>query len=140
MKEGATRLRLAGLSDTSALAELYRQRCNESGAIEQWLEQGGVLLLEAANGKLLGALRWRYGDGGWWLEQPLTPADSSQDDIKRWLLTKVEALAIVHNIPALYLEPPEDAEDARTYARLGYLPITGGRLGKQVGGTWQVKR
>ncbi len=137
MTATTTRLRVAGLSDTSALVKLYDETLL---GMQQWLEHGGALLLEAATGELLGALRWRYGDGCWWLEHPLAQPGSPQGDVKRWLLTKVEALAIVHNIPALYLEPPGDAEDARTYARLGYLPITGGRLGKQVGGTWQVKR
>lgn len=133
MTGGATRLRVAGLGDTPALVKFYDE---SAVSVQQWLEHGGALLLEAGSGELLGAVRWRYGDDGWLLEHPLAPAG----DIKRWLLTKVEALAIVHNIPALYLELPEDAEDARTYARLGYSSLSAGRLAKQVGGTWQVKR
>jgi hypothetical protein len=133
----ATRLRVAGFGDAVVLAELYR---NDGTSMQQWLEHGGALLVETAAGELLGALRWRQHQDGWWLEHPLVRPAAPQADVKRWLLTKVEALAIVRNVPALYLDPPASPEDARIYARLGYHPHEGGWLRKPVGGTWQVKR
>jgi hypothetical protein len=105
-----------------------------------WLEQGGVLVLEAGR-NLLAALRWREIASGWELEPVVTLPDCGPE-FARWLLTKLEALAIQRNIPRLYVQLDEGDQDLlRDYRRLGYssgesCPQV---LSKRVGGVWQYK-
>jgi hypothetical protein len=59
----------------------------------------------------------------------------------RWLLTKVEALAIQRNVAMLRVRLPEDQHHLEQYyLRMGYTREADGShvtLAKQVGGMWQ---
>ena len=103
----AARLRSAGLGDVAALEALYQRAWPEAGetreTVQDWLEQGGALVLEDAGGALVGALRWREVEDGWRVDRVATPPEERAQGFGRWLMTKLEALAIQRNIPTLHL-------------------------------------
>ena len=141
-------LRQTTLKDTEALVQLYN-RAREGGAetpesMSGWLESGGGLLLEDASGNLLCALRWREEGRGWRVDRIATLPKARGQNFGRWLMTKVEALAIRTNIPTLTLTLDEVRDDLlHYYERMGYRVLEQGEsevtLEKQVGGTWQYK-
>lgn len=142
----AARLRWATQSDGPRLAELFRRArrdaAQESAAeMEAWLEHGGAAVLEDAHGRLLCALRWREQEGaGWEVDRIATTPEARGQGFGRWLMTKVEALAIRRNVPTLTLTLDEQ-ESVPYYQRMGYREAErddhGVTLAKRVGGTWQ---
>lgn len=162
----AARLRWAGESDAPRLAELWRESRSSDGqpqdgedeqAMRDWLEHGGAVLLEDETGTALCAVRWRWSDdGGWRVDRIATLEAARGMGFGRWLMTKLEALAIKRNIPTLTLDL-ERSELMPYYRRLGYRAVdpagaddtTGAEpaddrapdgtttLVKRVGGTWQ---
>lgn len=144
----AARLRKATLQDAAALAELYNlardTKRETSETMLRWLEHGGALLLEAASGELLCALRWQEEGVGWRVDRVATLPAARGQSYGRWLMTKVEALAIRTNISTLTLTLDEVRDDLLSYyQRMGYT-ITEQRLAevtleKRVGGMWQYK-
>lgn len=146
----AARLRPADLSDTARLVVLYNLARPEAApetaaSMADWLEHGGALLLETPDARALCALRWRETDEGWRVDRIATLPEARSQGYGRWLMTKVEALAIRANIPTLNLQL-EDArpELSQYYERMGYRVVGGDggavTLNKRVGGTWQTKR
>lgn len=144
----AARLRRAGGRDAERLRELFRAARPEGDeSLEEmrgWLEHGGALMLEDADGTLLCALRWREEEkgAGWRVDRVATLPSSRSQGFGRWLMTKVEALAIRLNVPSLSLTLDQD-DLLPYYRRLGYQVESEGpdgtRLHKRVGGTWQTK-
>ncbi|UCH24734.1 MAG: GNAT family N-acetyltransferase [Trueperaceae bacterium] len=142
----AARLRWAALTDAERLTKLYaaaRPEQPESIAdMSDWLEHGGALLLENRTGDLLSALRWREAGEGWLVDRIATLPDERGQGFGRWLMTKVEALAIRSNIPSLTLQL-KGHELLGYYRRLGYRIVKEEgehlTLCKQVGGVWQYK-
>lgn len=143
----AARLRHAEFRDIPKLLELYKNAlCKEVSEedLMQWLETGGALVLENAQGQMLCALRWREEGDGWQVDRVATLPEARNQGFGRWLMTKVEALAIRTNIPTLTLILDEVRDDLLAYyQRMGYevtqqhsLGVT---LSKRVGGTWQRK-
>ncbi|CAN5830027.1 hypothetical protein BH23DEI1_BH23DEI1_05150 [soil metagenome] len=92
-------------------------------------------------------LPWREADGGWQVERVATDPSERGQGYGRWLMTKVEALAIKANVPYLWLRLPGGADDDDQlpyYARMGYVVqddavAEGLTLRKKVGGVWQTK-
>lgn len=146
----AARLRLAGSGDIAALTALFGQSRKQSLeteiSMQAWLEHGGALVLEhaEAGGHIVCALRWREEESGWCVDRIATLPEFRGQSFGRWLMTKVEALAIQRNIPWLTLELDEDREDLLAYyGRMGYRPVESNgqvTLRKRVGGTWQYKQ
>lgn len=106
--------------------------------MEAWLDTGGALLVERDHGPVLAAVRWRPHQAGWTVERVTTRPDERGNGYGRWLMTKLEALAIRGNVPSLNLELQEP-ELLPYYARMGYrggadAPLS---LTKRVGGVWQ---
>lgn len=144
----AASLRRAGLEDLSALTVLYREARQGSGetreSMASWLDRGGSLILQEADGTLLCALRWREGREGWEVDRVATLPRARGQNYGRWLMTKLEALAIRSNIPTLSLTLEEpDSDLLAYYQRMGYR-VTGHdtsrvELKKRVGGMWQYK-
>lgn len=143
----AARLRLAEFRDIDKLVALYnraRDQADETPeSMRTWLEQGGALVLENSAGEMLCALRWRECPEGWQLDPIATRPDARGQGYGRWLMTKVEALAIRNNIPTLSLTLREVRDELIAYyRRMGYTPDrqdNGVQLKKRVGGTWQYK-
>ena len=144
----AANLRQTTLKDTEALVQLYNQaregKTETPQSMLAWLEHGGGLLLEDAEGKLLCAIRWREEGRGWRVDRIATLPKARGQSFGRWLMTKVEALAIRTNIPTLTLTLDEVRDDLlHYYERMGYRVVEQGEnevtLTKQVGGTWQYK-
>lgn len=142
----AARLRWATLQDVDRLVRLFTAaRPKETEARESmlgWLEQGGALLLEDGEGELLCALRWREEGDGWRVDRIATLPSERGQGYGRWLMTKVEALAIRYNVPELKLTLDRD-ELVPYYRRMGYRvdeeAASAWDLRKRVGGTWQVQ-
>lgn len=139
----AARMRSATFSDHERLQRLFDLARDEPGhEVLNWLEQGGALLIEGEGGRAMSALCWREGDGGWQLDRIATIPEARGLGFGRWLMTKVEALAIRANIPHLTLELDDPALEPY-YRRMGYRALEGGgdilRLRKRVGGTWQTQ-
>lgn len=142
----AARLRWATLQDVDRLVRLFAEaRPRDLEAREgmlAWLEQGGALLLEDAEGTPLCALRWREEGDGWRVDRIATLPSERGQGYGRWLMTKVEALAIRYNVPELKLTLDVD-ELVPYYRRMGYRIDDQGEaafhLSKRVGGTWQVQ-
>jgi GNAT superfamily N-acetyltransferase len=144
----AAAVRLAGLADAHAVASLYREVwSDDAGGLDEaqdWLEHGGALVLESGEGTMVAALRWREDAGSWRLDRLAALPDYRGQGFGRWLMTKVEALAIKGNVPALFLAlDPEHGELLGYYRRLGYrqADACGPRvlLTKPLGGAWQYK-
>jgi GNAT superfamily N-acetyltransferase len=142
------RLRFASLADVPRLVAFYRQARGQgseaSASLAEWLEHGGALLLEHAEaGEVVCALRWREVPDGWRLDPIATLPAYRGQSFGRWLMTKVEALAIQRNVPALTLELAEATDELLAYyGRMGYRPVSPEQphvLKKRVGGVWQVK-
>lgn len=142
----AARLRWATLADVERLVSLFRAARSDAeaspGEMAAWLEQGGAVLLEGSEGTPLCALRWREEDHGWRVDRITTLPGERGHGYGRWLMTKVEALAIRYNVPELRLTLDE-ADLVGYYQRMGYRidgeDASGWHLRKRVGGTWQVK-
>ncbi len=143
----AANLRRAGLEDVPALTALYREaregQTETQESVAAWLGQGGCLILEDESGSLLCALRWREAPPGWEVDRVATLPGARGNNYGRWLMTKLEALAIRSNIPtlSLSLERP-DADLLAYYQRMGYRVVEGGtsaQLTKKVGGIWQYQ-
>lgn len=148
----AARLRWAGQADAPRLTRLWNlAREQEDGragaeapedeaAMRDWLEHGGALLLEDEEGRPLCGARWRWEGRGWRVDRIATLPQARGQGFGRWLMTKLEALAIKRNVPTLALDL-ERPELLPYYLRLGYRETaseTSRRtLLKQVGGTWQ---
>ena len=145
----AARLRWAGEGDAARLATLWRAAHEDEDALAQgedaagmrgWLEHGGARMLEDGQGRLLCAARWCWGGEGWRGDRNATLPEARGQGFGRWLMTKLEALAIKRNIPTLTLTLAKP-ELVPYYRRMGYRED--GRAGaqvvlvKQVGGTWQ---
>ncbi|HZJ10324.1 MAG TPA: GNAT family N-acetyltransferase [Trueperaceae bacterium] len=130
----AARLRRAELTDACALAKLYGVAEADMLA---WLETGGVLLVEDGTMTALAAVRWQPTNGGWRVEQLVSlPAEQGQA-YGRWLMTKLESLAIKGNVARLDVALA-DKDQAPYYQRLGYRAgANGDELSKRVGGVWQ---
>ena len=111
-----------------------------SEEVERNLEQGGALLLESSAGTLLCALVWLETSHGWTLHQPAVLEAYRDQELDRWVLTKLEALAIQRNIPTLKMRL-DDESRLFYYERMGYRLEGDGDLllSKRVGGTWQYK-
>lgn len=145
-------LRWAGEHDAASLCRLFRRARPEEPCAEQdmraWLEHGGALLLED-HGRLLAALRWTERADGWRVDRVASLPEERGKGYGRWLMTKVEALAIRTNIPRLTLEL-DDTALLPYYARMGYRPAEDAAndpteaerttLAKRVGGVWQVQQ
>lgn len=144
----ASRLRWATLKDTDKLVQLYnaaRPASSETpvGMLD-WLEHGGGLVLENTAGDILCALRWHENQDGWQVDRIATLPDARGQGYGRWLMTKLEALAIRRNIASLTLTLDEvNNELTRYYQRMGYRVTTETSssviLDKKVGGVWQFK-
>lgn len=141
----AAKLRWATSNDSSRLLELFTKARPEEpeiqGQMSEWLESGGAALLEDESGGALCAVRWRESGRGWRLDRVCTLPEARRLGFGRWLMTKVEALAIRYNIPALTVALPT-TEMAGYYRRLGYTveeTDEGLIAHKRVGGTWQMK-
>jgi GNAT superfamily N-acetyltransferase len=144
----AARLRWAAEADAARLTRLWNEAREEEDAREEegrmraWLEHGGALLLEDAGGRPLCAVRWRWEGRGWRVDRIATRPEARGQGFGRWLMTKLEALAIKRNVPTLTLDLARP-ELLPYYRRLGYreeVEEAGGghrTLVKQVGGTWQ---
>lgn len=147
----AAALRLARLSDAAAIAALYREARGGDRAkgVRDWLENGGALVLEDETGRLVSALMWREEGEGWRLDPLAMLEDYRGQGFGRWMMTRVEALAIRENVASLVLELAADRGDLLSYyMRMGYHQENAEeageaegtvRLGKRVGGTWQIK-
>ncbi len=138
----AAKVRLAELEDAPNVAQFLGEVREESTTpeeVEVNLEQGGALLLEGS-GTLLCALLWLETPHGWTLEQPAVAEAYRDQELDRWVLTKLEALAIRRNIPFLRMKLRDEALLAY-FGRMGYR-LEAGRdllLSKRVGGTWQTQ-
>ena len=141
-------LRWANLSDTTALVSLYNlardKQVETESSMRDWLEHGGALILENNQGQSLCALRWQEDDQGWRVDRIATLPEARGQSFGRWLMTKLEALAIRTNIQTLTLTLNDVRDDLlEYYQRMGYSIVTQSEdsvtLTKRVGGMWQVK-
>ena len=140
----AARLRSATYSDAAALATLYQRAwgdaAEDEATVQGWLEEGGALTF-VREGTFVCALRWRETPYGWEVGRLATLPGYRGQGFGRWLMTRLEALAIQHNIPELQLTlDGAHAELLPYYRRMGYRacsPATPLTLCKQVGGVWQ---
>jgi GNAT superfamily N-acetyltransferase len=143
----AARLRSAEFKDIPELLELYQVALGKAESEETltaWLERGGAFVLENAEGNMLCALRWREEGDGWRVDRVATIPEARGQGFGRWLMTKVEALAIRTNISTLTLTLDEVRDDLLAYyQRMGYSVVEQHKnsvtLSKRVGGTWQRK-
>ena len=142
----AARLRWATLQDVDRLVELFAQARPDDPETKVgmlgWLEQGGALLLEDGERNPLCALRWREEGDGWRVDRIATLPSERGQGYGRWLMTKVEALAIRYNVSELVLTLDQD-DLVSYYRRMGYRVQDSAadvvHLRKRVGGTWQVQ-
>ena len=140
----AARLKQANYADVPALAVLYQTAWNDpkedEAQVAAWLEGGGALTFVCGD-TLLSALRWREAPYGWEVGRLATLPEYRGQGFGRWLTTRLEALAIQHNIPELRLSLSEtQAELLPYYTRMGYRPKDAEKpleLSKRVGGVWQ---
>ena len=145
----AARLRQANLQDAPSLTNLYnRARATQAETVQSmlvWLEHGGALLLESDANEMLCALRWQEEGAGWRVDRIATLPAARGQSYGRWLMTKVEALAIRTNISTLTLTLDEVRDDLLNYyQRMGYQITDQAEdsvtLEKRVGGMWQYKQ
>ena len=134
----AAKVRLAGLGDAAGITQLLSSvgETTTPEEVNEDLEQGGALLLEDRAGRLLCALLWLETEHGWTLHQPAVLKEYQHQELDRWVLTKLEALAIQRNIPTLTMHLTDKAFFP-TYERIGYRLKDDLTLSKRVGGTWQ---
>jgi len=140
----AAKLHSATHADAAALTTLYQSAWNDPGegeaAVAAWLEGGGALFF-ACGHLIVCALRWREAPYGWEVGRLATLPEYRGQGFGRWLMTRLEALAIQHNIAELQLTLGEaQAELLPYYTRMGYRPRgpeTPLTLFKRVGGVWQ---
>lgn len=152
----AVRLREAELSDATRLSELYATVARTAadaaagGAasvrpaptpqqMREWLTTAGVLLVEdTTTGRPLAAVRYRTAGDGWDVDRIATLPTERGQGYGRWLMTKLEALAIRGNVKCMTLDVQE-ASLLPYYRRMGYRtdPDEPARLTKRVGGVWQ---
>ena len=141
------RVRWAGTGDLPQLEELYQEAGDDDGNDLTWeaglFDEGGALLLEDADGQVISAVRWSHDGEGWRVGRVCTRAAAQELDCDRWLLTKLEAGAIRHNVPRLLIALP-DGEHRDYYRRLGYTVeenVDGTFTArKRVGGVWQLRQ
>ena len=139
----AARVRVASSHDADRLETFFEHAWpDRQDGTDAWLERGGALLLEDDDGVIACALCWLERRTGWQIEGMATRPDARGQGYGRWLMTKVEALAIRANVPLLTLDLREPAF-VRYYQRMGYRvaeqqgeTLT---LAKNVGGTWQTQ-
>lgn len=139
----AAKLHNATYADAGALTRLYRAAWaegEEETVVRGWLEDGGALTF-VCKGVFICALRWRETPYGWEVGRLATLPEYRGQGFGRWLMTRLEARAIQHNIPELQLTLNEaQTELLPYYTRMGYrarspdAPLT---LCKRVGGVWQ---
>lgn len=145
----ATKLRWATLADGDRLQQLFSaahgQQYDAGETMTDWLEHGGALLLEDQRGTALCGLRWRdAADRGWLLDRIATLPEARDLGFGRWLMTKVEALAIRYNIPSLTVTL-NGSDELGYYRRLGYSELQDSagngaiKVSKRVGGMWQMQ-
>ena len=129
------RLRRAELTDAGSLAELF---CASETEMQAWLETGGALLVENGKQRPVAAVRWQPQANGWRLEPPVVEQSDTEQAYDRWLLTKLEALAIKGNVARLDVALA-DPQQEPYFQRLGYRPAGEGAelWSKRVGGVWQ---
>lgn len=146
----AARLRWGVESDAAPLASLWQEAQQADGrvggeaetaaALREWMEHGGVVLLENEQNVALCAIRWRWHQDGWMIDPIATRPEARGQGFGRWLMTKLEALAIKRNVPTLRLRL-ERQDLAPYYRRLGYVQDNTASEPnmwvKRVGGTWQ---
>jgi len=145
----AARLRWAAAADAEPLAGLWRTGreaddvdapLENAAGMRDWLEHGGAVLLENAQGQPQCAVRWRWGQDGWDVDRIATLPEARGLGFGRWLMTKLEALAIKRNVPTLRLTLRQP-DLLPYYERLGYREESRdgdvATLAKRVGGTWQ---
>jgi ribosomal protein S18 acetylase RimI-like enzyme len=146
----AAQLRWATIADVPRLVDLWRSAYPDAAdegtkGMMAWLGRGGALTHRDQDGRIQAALRWREEEAGWRIDRVATRPEARGLGYGRWLATKVEALAIRHNVPYLLLDLPVDDERALGYyERMGYRRDgdAGGdsvALRKVVGGVWQRK-
>jgi GNAT superfamily N-acetyltransferase len=141
----AARLHLAEIVDAHTLCDFYNHVEPNAGETEtsmrKWLEGGGALVVENDDGSIVSVLRWRECTDGWQLDHIVTSDEYHNRGYGRWLMTKVEALAIQSNIATLHVALPKEQYDLEPYyQRMGYARDDGTNevtLSKHVGGTWQ---
>lgn len=138
----AVRLREAELSDAQRLSELYAAVIGPAAPsqpqMREWLTSCGVLLVEDAAGRPMAAVRYKNSADGWEVDRIATLPTERGQGYGRWLMTKLEALAIRGNVKNLTLDVQEPSL-LPYYRRMGYRagaddPL---RLSKRVGGVWQ---
>jgi GNAT superfamily N-acetyltransferase len=139
----AAKLHNATYADAEALTRLYRAAWaegEEERVVQGWLEGGGALYF-AIDRTIVCALRWRETPYGWEVGRLATLPEYRGQGFGRWLMTRLEALAIQHNIPELQLTlGASQAELLPYYTRMGYRacgPDAPLILCKRVGGVWQ---
>jgi len=151
----AVRLREAELSDAARLAELYTTVANAAvdgstgtaaarptptpQQMREWLTTAGVLLVEdTVTGRPLAAVRYKTAGDGWDVDRIATLPTERGQGYGRWLMTKLEALAIRGNVKCMTLDVHEQSL-LPYYRRMGYRadPDDPARLSKRVGGVWQ---
>lgn len=154
----AVRLREAELGDAQRLADLYAVVAASqpnTGSItgspgtakpaptktqmRDWLTSCGVLLVEDSTGTPMAAVRYRSSSEGWEVDRIVTLPSERGQGYGRWLMTKLEALAIKGNVKRLTLDAQEPSL-LPYYRRMGYRADTEDdplRLSKRVGGVWQ---
>ncbi len=135
-------LREAELSDAPSLAELYQEAKPDAVAtpanMAAYLNSGFALVVTDAANRVLAAVRWTSDPEGWNVERVATRKAEREQGYGRWLMTKLEAMAIKGNVKRLTLEI-DDPGLLRYYGRMGYHPTEEGSLvlSKRVGGVWQ---
>lgn len=141
-----SRLRWAESDDIDALCGFYQElrpdEANGREAMADWIEHGGAMLLDDEDDVILAALRWREADDGWRVDRIASRPAERGKGYGRWLMTKVEALAIRSNVPNLTMVLGS-TESLPYYYRLGYRPVRETldctEIRKRVGGKWQVQ-
>ncbi len=137
----AVRMRLATVADAERLADLYAAAGSpekDALTVRAWLAKGGSLVVERQGGPVLAAVRWTPSDAGWSVERVTTRPEERGQGYGRWLMTKLEALAIKGNVPLLDLDVHEERL-LPYYRRMGYRQAGASPLllSKRVGGVWQ---
>jgi ribosomal protein S18 acetylase RimI-like enzyme len=144
VKTPAAALRRAEPADAEGLAALHHEVWDESPEdLTDWLHRGGALVLEDEK-RIVAAVLWLEEAGGWRLDRLATLPGYRGRGFGRWLMTKVEALAIRENIPAVFLYVEKERHDLLGYyRRMGYRVTeeeeTRLLLRKPIGGSWQYK-